>query len=85
MMFRRRKTCGCPTSEQLIEETKRALAPSLARRDVEISKLRAQVAELLPWAEAGVNDRLDVSIGDAYWPARELRARIDAGEFGGAS
>jgi hypothetical protein len=58
-----------------------ALAREVLRRNDEIERLRAQVAELLPWAETYAAMAVEHATGDRHFAAAGLLARIEAGEF----
>jgi hypothetical protein len=55
---------------------------AIDRAVAEVERLRAQVAELLPWAEAAADARVEAAVGDRHHDAVDLLARIEAGEFG---
>jgi hypothetical protein len=55
---------------------------AIDRAVTDVERLRAQVVELLPWAEAAAHARVEAAVGDRHHDAMDLLARIDAGEFG---
>jgi hypothetical protein len=66
-----------------------AASAGLARADAvavpnELERLRAQVAEWLPWATAAADATVEITTGERHFAAWDLLARIEAGEFGEA-